>query len=199
LQLSNHTGKTTVLEISAVFWLLVIIFGIIGLIRGWVQEIQVTAAAVLAMFMVEQITPFIADTLTLRTSAELLAGDPLGTLRRLFLLQCALTGIAVFFGYQGPVVIKFATQNRVNVSRTRDTIQEGLIGLGAGLLNGYVIVGAVWWYLNNARYPFAWATPPLAGSSSEALLRMMPLGFLASPWLEILVVVFFLIVIVVLI
>lgn len=186
-------------EISAVFWMFVLVFGIIGLLRGWVQEIQVTAAAVLAMFMVEQITPFISDTLTTRTSAELLAQDPLGTFRRLYVLQLALIAIAVFFGYQGPVVVKFATQNRVNISRTRETVQEGLLGLAAGLVNGYLIVGAVWWYMANARYPFNWSTAPLPGSPSETLFRFMPLAYLGSPWLEILVVVFFLVVIIVLI
>lgn len=189
------------IEFAAVFWIGVIIFGIIGLMRGWVREIQVTAAAVLAMFIVEQITPFVGQVLLERTSAEVLATDPLGTLRRLVLLRTAIMLICIFFGYQGPALIEWGTSGRVQSNRARETIQEGVLGLFAGLLNGYIIVGALWWYLHEAQYPFDWMISPLnfPEAASASLVQFMPLRWLASPWLEILVVIFFLIVIVVLV
>ncbi|NDJ36924.1 MAG: hypothetical protein GYB64_19915 [Chloroflexi bacterium] len=189
------------IELSAVFWILVIIFGVIGLMRGWVREVQVTAAAVLAMFVIEQISPFISDVLVQRTSAELLLEDPLSTLRRLVVLKSTIMMIVVFFGYQGPVLIELGTQGRVQSNRPRETIQEGILGLLVGLLNGYIVVGALWWYMHTAEYPFEWVVAPglLPDSASADFIAFLPLNFLASPWLEILVVVLFLIVIVVLI
>jgi hypothetical protein len=110
--------------------------------------------------------------------------------------------ILVFFGYQGPMLITFATQQRVQANRARETIQEGLLGLIVGLLNGYLILGAIWWYLNEAQYPFDFMVSPVAyfagtESASVRLIEMLPLAYLASPWLDILVVVAFVVVIVI--
>jgi hypothetical protein len=169
--------------------------------RGWIREVQVTAAAILGMFIIELVEPSIFPVLVNRTPADLLAVDPLGTLRRLVVLKIALLIIIVFFGYQGPMVIQFATQGRIKANRARETVQEGILGLGFGLLNGYLIVGAIWWYIHVGQYPFAWMISPLnfPDSASAELIAFLPLRYLASPWLEILVVVFFLIVLVVVI
>ena len=189
------------IELSAVFWFAVVGFGIIGLMRGWVREIQATAAAILAMFIIEQISPWVWGVLVERTPAEMLAADPLGTLRRLVMLKSAILLIVVFFGYQGPVLVQFATRGRSKANRPRETIQEGILGLLVGMLNGYLIVGALWWYAHVSQYPFTWIVSPLTfpNSPSAQLIAWLPLRFLASPWLEILVVVFFLIVIIVII
>jgi hypothetical protein len=190
-----------VIEFAAVFWIAVILFGVIGLMRGWIREIQVTAAVVLGLFIIEQIGPWVWQVLVNRTPADLLAVDPLGTLRRLVVLKVAILLIIVFFGYQGPMVVSFATQGRIKSNRARETMQEGILGLFTGLLNGYLIVGAIWWYLHVGQYPFSWMISPLnfPDSSSAGLVAFLPLRYLASPWLEILVVVFFLIVLVVVI
>lgn len=186
------------IELSAVFWIFVLLFGVIGLMRGWVREIQVTAAVVVAMFLIEKISPWVWQVLVSRTPADLLAADPMGTLRRLVMLKAAIMLIVVFFGYQGPVALQFVTQNRVNANKPRETIQEGVLGLIVGLLNGYLIVGALWWYLHVAQYPFEWMISPLnfPDSASAQMISSLPLRYLASPWLEILVVVFFLIVLI---
>ncbi len=185
------------IELSTIFIALMVLFGVIGMMRGWVREIQVTAAAVLAMFIIEQISPWVWTVLVQRTSAEMLAADPLGTLRRLVMFKAAILLIVVFFGYQGPMLVHFASSGRVR-ARPRETIQEGMLGLLIGLLNGYLILGALWWYLHVAQYPFDWIISPLnfPNSGSAKMIAYLPLRFLPSPWLEILVVVFFLIVLV---
>jgi uncharacterized membrane protein required for colicin V production len=187
-----------VIELSAVFWFMVVLFGIIGMMRGWVREVQATAAAVLSMFIIEQISPWVWTVLVERTPAELLATDPLGTLRRLVMLKSAILLIVVFFGYQGPVLVEFASRGRAKTNRPRETIQEGVLGLIAGLVNGYLIIGALWWYVHVGQYPFEWIISPLnfPESASAAMISFLPLRYLASPWLEILVVIFFLIVII---
>lgn len=169
--------------------------------RGWVRELQVTAAAVLAMFIIEKISPFVATILVERTSAELLAADPFGTLRRIVVLKTAIMLITVFFGYQGPVLIEWGSNQRIQANRPRETIQEGILGLLTGLFNGYVIIGALWWYVHIHSYPFTWIVSPelFPESASAMLIAYLPLKFLASPWMDILVVVFFLLVIIVLI
>jgi hypothetical protein len=191
-----------VIEFAAVFWIGIIITGIIGLLRGWVREVQVTASAILAMFIIDKFGGWVFDTVVARTTPEMLATDPMGTFRRIVMLKLAVLLILVFFGYQGPVLVTFATQQRVQANRARETIQEGLLGLIVGLLNGYLILGAIWWYLHLAQYPFDFMVSPVAffagqESASVQLIEMLPLAYLASPWLDILVVVAFIIVIVI--
>jgi hypothetical protein len=188
-----------VIELAAVFWIFVIFFGIIGMIRGWVREIQVTASVVLAMFIIEKISEPVWRILVSRTTAEMLVVDPMGTLRRLIMFQAAILLILVFFGYQGPVVVPFIARGRATgAAKPRETVQEGVLGLLVGLLNGYLIVWALWWYAHRGQYPFDWMISPLQfpDKASAELLNILPLAHLASPWLEILVVVFFLIVII---
>lgn len=189
------------IEFAAVFWISVVLFGVIGLMRGWVREVQVTAAAILGMFIVQLVSPWVFPVLVDRTPADLLAVDPLGTLRRLVVLKTVILIIVVFFGYQGPMVVQFATQGRIKANRTRETVQEGILGLGFGLLNGILVVGAIWWYLNEGHYPFGWMIDPAAfpDKASAAMVAYLPLRYLVSPWLEILTVIFFLIVLVVVI
>lgn len=186
------------IELAAFFWLMVVLFGVIGLMRGWVRELQVTSAVVLGMFIIEQISPWVWTVLVERTPADMLATDPLGTLRRLVMLKAAVLLILVFFGFQGPVIVDFASRGRSRAARPRDSLQEGFLGLLVGLLNGYLIIGALWWYVHTAQYPFDWIVSPLnfPESASATIISMLPLRYLSSPWLEILVVVFFLLVIV---
>lgn len=186
------------IELIAVFWFAVMLFCVIGAIRGWVREIQATAAAILAMFIIEQISPFVWSLLVERTSAEMLATDPLGTLRRLAMFKAAILLIIVFFGYQGPVLIQSATSRRTSANKPRESMQEGFLGALVGAANGYLIIGALWWYVHVAQYPFDWLISPLnfPESASAAFISYLPLAWMASPWLEILVVAFFLIVII---
>ena len=50
------------ISLSVLFWMFVILFAIIGGMRGWAKEILVTAGAVVALFLVtimETFIPFI--------------------------------------------------------------------------------------------------------------------------------------------
>ena len=186
------------IELIAVFYFAVLLFGVIGAIRGWVREVQATAAAILAMFIIEQISPFVWAILVERTPVEMLAAEPLGTLRRLVMFKAAILFIVVFFGYQGPLLIQSATSRRTSANKPRESVQEGILGAMVGALNGYLIIGALWWYVHVAEYPFDWLISPLnfPESASAAFIAYLPLAWMSSPWLEILVVIFFLIVIV---
>jgi hypothetical protein len=192
----HRKAEGDVIELAAVFWLFVALFGIIGLMRGWVKETQATAAAVLGMFIIEQFGAYAFRFFASDTAA--VAADPLAPLRRLVMLKSAVLLIVVFFGYQGPVLIQVASRGRAKSNRPRETLQEGLLGLVVGLINGYLIVGALWWYLHVHGYPFDWviSVDKFPESASFAMVRYLPLAWLVSPLLEVLVVLFFLFVII---
>ena len=48
------------------------------------------------------------------------------------------------------------------------------------LVNGYLIVGALWWYLHTHQYPFDWIINPQAfpNSISSNLIAILPMSYL---------------------
>jgi hypothetical protein len=176
------------ISLYALFWMLVILFAIIGSMRGWAKELMVTFAVILTMFIltvIERFVPFIRDTLAIGDS-------PL-----MFGLRVGLLGTLVFFGYQTPNFPKLAGNNRF----ARERLQDALLGLFLGALNGYLIFGSVWFYLNEANYPFPIVSPPIPGSdaaeATKILLPFLPPHWLGTPGIYFAVAVAFVFVLVV--
>ena len=125
-------------SLIVVFGAFVILFGVIGAMRGWAKELLVTSAVVLGLFMNAILETYIAP---YRTAIFAQQG---GTQ---FLVRSSLVILLAFFGYQTPHIR--ALQPKV----ARERLEELLLGLLLGLLNGYLIVGSLWFYLHQAGYP----------------------------------------------
>ena len=161
------------LSLHAIFWMFVILFGIIGAMRGWAKELLVTFAAILALFLLnvlESYVPFISQ--TLRNSPEIL-----------FWLRIIVLIGTIFFGYQSPNLQRLAGSNRF----ARERLQDILLGFLLGAINAYLFVGTFWFYLDQAQYPWSFVTPPDAasqvGQASLDLLKRMPPNWLKPPTL----------------
>jgi uncharacterized membrane protein required for colicin V production len=82
-------------SLDIIFWMFIILFAIIGGMRGWAREILVTFSSILALFILsvmEKFVPFVRDSLLLGNATEL------------FWLRAAVLGALVFFGYQTPKI-----------------------------------------------------------------------------------------------
>lgn len=147
-------------QLTVLFWFFVIEFAVIGLMRGWAKELLVTFAAILALFMIqvlENFVPFI----------KAMAAEPGSTI--FWMRALILTGL-VFFGYQSPNIAKLAGSGRF----VRERFQDALLGLFLGALNGYIIFGSLWYYLDSAGYPFPVITAPdMTGTAGEAIRRLL--------------------------
>ena len=168
-----------------IFWMYVILFAIIGGMRGWAKEILVSCSVILALAFIallEKYVPFIRDTLMPQKGSYI------------FWLRAIIVGILVFFGYQTPNVARFAPK------MTREKFQDILLGILLGAFNGYLIAGTLWFYLADSGYPFtniiAAPTGDLA-KLTEAMLHYMPPKLLGTPGIYFAVVVAFVFVIVV--
>ena len=142
------------LSLHAIFWMFVILFGIIGAMRGWAKELLVTFAAILALFLLnvlESYVPFISQ--TLRNSPEIL-----------FWLRIIVLIGTIFFGYQSPNLQRLAGSNRF----ARERLQDILLGFLLGGINAYLFVGTFWFYLDQAQYPWSFITPPDAATQVGA-------------------------------
>ena len=159
-------------SLNVVFWLLIIIFAIIGGIRGWAREILVTFSVILAAFIMtvlERFVPFVRDTL------------PISAPTSLFWLRSLLLLALVFFGYQTPNLPRLAQSGRF----VREHLQDILLGFFLGAINGFMIWGTVWYFLDVANYPFAIILPPDSatpmGQAAERLMAFLPPQWLGSP------------------
>jgi uncharacterized membrane protein required for colicin V production len=159
--------------LNVVFWILVILFALIGMTRGWAKELLVTFSVILALFIIavlERWAPFFQTT----------AGDLMTTTQ--FWSRIAILLALVFFGYQTPSIQRLAGSGRF----ARDRLQDSLLGFVLGAINGYLIWGTIWFYLHNAGYPFpAIFTPAPAGTPTEQailqILRALPPTWLGVP------------------
>jgi len=138
-------------------------------VRGWAREILVTFGVILSLFVLtvlERFVPFIRDTLPVT------APDTLFWLRAIIIL------VLVFFSFQTPNLPRIAESGRF----ARERLQDTLLGFFLGAVNGFMIWGAIWYFLHQAAYPFAIVTAPdPATPIGESALRLMP--FLPPAWL----------------
>ncbi len=127
-------------SLVVVFWMYVILFATIGAMRGWARELLVAFSVILALFIISVLENLVPLVRTIVTSNALIQ----------FWVRTIVVVALVFFGYQTPNIPRLASQNRF----ARDRLQDILLGVFLGALNGYLIVGTIWFYLAAAGYPF---------------------------------------------
>ena len=133
---------------SVVFWVFLGIFVVVGMMRGWQREIIATASIVLALFALSQLnislrlTSLIADAKLdgLAPAQQLLAVDAV-KVKRFFILAAPFM-LITFFGYLGPTLTRQLSGGRFG-DRARARLQESLIGVMIGALNGWLIVSTL--------------------------------------------------------
>jgi uncharacterized membrane protein required for colicin V production len=143
--------------LNAIFWMFVILFGIIGAMRGWAKELLVTFAVILSLFIMnvlENLVPVIGPALRENPATE-------------YWVRTILLSALVFFGYQSPSIPRLASTNRF----VREKLQDSLLGFILGGINAYLFVGSLLWYLQQAygamnnTYPLSFILPPDPNSS----------------------------------
>ena len=159
------------ISILSAFWMFVILFGMIGAMRGWAKELLVIFSVVLSLFLIyvlESFTPYLipfeevfnqVENYSPGTSFMALPLPIQDELKIQFWSRAAIVAILAFFGYQTPKLP--VLQNRAR----RERIQDILLGAVLGLGSGFFIIGSLWWYMAAAGYPFSpQILPPQAGT-----------------------------------
>ncbi len=159
------------ISLNILLFIFVALFAIIGAMRGWSKELLVTFSVILALFIMsvlESFVPFFKDTIST------------GTPQTVFWLRTVILVVLVFAGYQTPRIPRFAESGRF----IRNVLQDGLLGIFLGGVNGFLIFGTIWYYLNAAGYPFAFVTAPdaatAAGEAATRLLAVLPPNWLMT-------------------
>jgi uncharacterized membrane protein required for colicin V production len=163
----------------------VVLFALIGAMRGWAKEILVSAGVVVALFVVtviENYVPIISESLIPQST---------------FWVRIGVLGILTFFGYQGPNLRRLIESGRF----VRDRFEDILLGGFLGAVNGYLIFGSAWFFLHEAGYPFDWISAPdpitEAGQKAMQIIKFLPPQWLEGPIIYIAVAIAFVFILVV--
>ncbi len=150
----------------AVFFLMIILFGVIGSARGWAKEVLVVASVILSLAVIVLLEYFLN------------IGKIIGNDRYLFYMRILILTVLVYFGYQSPRVQRIA-----KATEKRALIGERILSFLMGMLSGYFVIGTYWYYASLAGYPgLEDYVIPATQSVSEATIWVM--SKLPPLWLD---------------
>ena len=173
------------MSIVYIFWMYVILFAIVGGMRGWAKELLVAFSVILALALNHVIRRYIP------AAAALPESDV-----TLFWVRTIVLLVLVFFGYQTVITI-----SRLAARAARERLQDTLFGVILGAFNGYLIAGTILYYMHVADYPFQDVItkpqdPALLQTVNQMMLYMPP-QLLGEPGIYFAVILAFIFVIVV--
>jgi hypothetical protein len=162
-----------VVTLSFFFFFLVVLFGIIGAMRGWAKELLVSFSVILALALITVLETYVPIYPFHGSST-----DP-NQIKAEFWTRTFILVMLVFFGYQTPNLPRLGGARFV-----RERLSDTLLGLFLGMVNGYLIIGSLWWFMDEAGYPLApYITAPPNNELGQAALRIIP--YLPPSWLGI--------------
>jgi uncharacterized membrane protein required for colicin V production len=171
------------ISLMVVFYIFLITFAIIGGLRGWAKELLVVFSVVLAFFLIFLLEKF--------------SPDVQGPLKTQFWARTVILIVLVFFGYQTTGISRLAAAVR------RERVQDFILGIIFGAVNGYLIIGTIWSYMDSAHYPFfpliisPTEGDPLGVTALNLISKLPPMWLGNEPWIYIAVGAAFLFVLVV--
>jgi uncharacterized membrane protein required for colicin V production len=126
------------IPLQTVVLMLTLIFALIGSLRGWAKEVIVAFTVILALFVEQVLTGLIPPIRDVWLNLP-----PLSR----FWIRVIFFNLLVIFGYATPTL-----SQRFGAKIARERLQDILLGFFLGLLNGFLIIGTVWFYLDEAYY-----------------------------------------------
>lgn len=149
------------IELYSLMWVIAAFTAILGFQRGWNREVIVTTGCVLGMFLLFQLDALLRGTLLASTSRE-----------QTFFIQAGIFLLIVYAAYQNPLGDN-GNDERGNTSN--------ILGGIMGFVNGYLIGGSLWYFLDINEYPLApLIIAPSLNSPSAISLQTMPMVVLSG-------------------
>ncbi len=137
-----------------------LIFAMVGSSRGWAKEILVSFGLILALAINKLF-------LLIPSLANLPANDP-----GIFWIRLAITVSLAYLGYQ--VV---ANTPMLAAKARRERLQDAFLGSILGAINGYFLIGSIWYYLHAIGYTPLGFLPPTPFAELIATKFLPPVLF----------------------
>jgi uncharacterized membrane protein required for colicin V production len=143
----------------------ILLFGMVGALRGWSKEMLVLFSVILALAMRLIFSTYVP------VAREFFARPA----REQFYLYTGLIVVMAVGGYAGPAV-----SGRLAGRSARETLQDVMLGFIIGAINGFLIVGSIWYFLDAADYGILGIAPPPPNSMAAAIAST----YLPPVWLS---------------
>jgi uncharacterized membrane protein required for colicin V production len=157
------------MSIVYIFWMYVILFGVIGAMRGWAKELLVAFSVILSLALNHVLRKYIP------LAANMAETDP-----SLFWVRTIILLVLVYFGYQTVVSIPHLASRAA-----REKLQDTLFGALIGGINGYLVSGSILYYVHIADYSFqnviSKPTDPNLLQTVNQMMLYMPPQMLGEP------------------
>jgi Colicin V production protein len=172
------------MSVIYLFWMYVLLFAIIGAMRGWAKELMVIFSVVTSLavnLLLEKYIPLVRD-------LDKASGS-------VFWIRTIILIALVYFGYQTVSIARFSSK------AARERLQDSMFGAVLGGFNGYLVAGSVLYYNHVANYPYSniisRAQDPTIAQAIELMMRYMPPRFLGEPGIYFAVIIILIFIIVV--
>jgi len=148
--------------IGLVFLVVMFLFGIIGIVRGVAKELGVTIMLLAALMVLQ-----LMDTMFKTRITQLLNqvfGVPTSSVPTFLAIFSAIFLMVItFISYQGVTLV-------YPIKST-----SWFLGLGIGLINGYLFAGSMWYYLQTAGWPLLHSViKPEYNEITQNIMKLLP-------------------------
>lgn len=165
--------------IEITWGVLVIGFGLIGIVRGFLKELGVTAVLLVMLFAFDHWGGTITR-LLFQGAGKVgvsFGGEPDKTMAEAA-FYIITTAVVAFVSYHGETLAFQGSPPK--------GIAGQILALAVGLANGYLVAGTFWFYMHRFDYPFGLFSKELTPLAQE-LIKILPLAVLC-PYLPFLMV-----------
>jgi uncharacterized membrane protein required for colicin V production len=177
------------MSLAYVFYIFIGLAMVVGALRGWAKELLVIFSAILGLFIIMVFQTYVGI-----YNSIIASGSPTTE----FWVRSSIMMLMAFFGYQTPKI------SRLQAAARREKARDMLLGAVFGAVNGYLIIGSIWSFLEKVGYqnfPTAFLPPDPAtpiGELAINLVNAMPPNYLMqAPAIYITIAVAFTIVVIV--
>lgn len=126
--------------VEFIFIAILIVFGLIGIVRGAGKELGVTAMLLIGLLLIKLLDTQFRDSFS-NLLQKAFGVNPQTVPAVIAMIAATIMIIIAFISYQG-ASLSFHLKR-----------EAWPIGLGAGLINGYLFAGSLWFYLQRADWP----------------------------------------------
>ncbi|MEJ5308185.1 MAG: CvpA family protein [Anaerolineae bacterium] len=165
--------------IQTVFIGLILLFGIIGGLRGWAKELLVSFSVILARFCEMVLVKYVP---VINTSLQTLATNDAKTW---FYVRSILFVVIVSFGYATTII-----STHLGSRARKEKLQDTLLGFFLGAINGFLVIGMLWGFLHQKGYALWGITAPTT-PQALGIIPYLPIEWLEGPTLLVAVAIAF--------
>lgn len=158
--------------VELIFFIVIIIFAAIGIVRGVARELGVTLMLLIGLMVLLLLDTYLAD--EIQRVLEFFFGSNVALQKSVLAIAYSLWMIFVaFIAYEGRS-ISFS-----NVPIVSDFVRSsggsggGIAGMFTGIINGYLLAGTIWYYLACADWPLSRISAPFS-SLYYAISAILP-------------------------